>query len=226
MCNQHLLHLLFNSWIQDHLHAKNSTELQSYGTVFLVENSPISTPIQQLKRCSFVYETLNHLAASSTTSQSWTWFSTVEYKLICMRKIKLNFNWISTELKVEAHWLKNLSNFLCKSFVQTWPDSECSHTVQCLDCSDLNSRCNRYHLFWHGMTLLVLMCRWTLITHTDKKSPRIHLHTAPNPTCSRWYDHEWLKADYKPDSPQPDKVFKVPNVRTPLMFTFKSYRYV
>ncbi len=33
------------------------------------------------------------------------------------------------------------------------------------------------------------------------KSPRIHLHTPPNPTCSRWYDHEWLKADYKPDSP-------------------------
>ncbi len=23
-------------------------------------------------------------------------------------------------------------------FVQTWPDSECSHTVQFLDCSDLN----------------------------------------------------------------------------------------
>ncbi len=23
-------------------------------------------------------------------------------------------------------------------FVETWPDSECSHTVQCLDCSDLN----------------------------------------------------------------------------------------
>ncbi len=21
-------------------------------------------------------------------------------------------------------------------FVQTWPDSECSHTVQCLDCRD------------------------------------------------------------------------------------------
>ncbi len=33
------------------------------------------------------------------------------------------------------------------------------------------------------------------------KSPRIHLHTPPNPTCSRSYDHEWLKADYKPDSP-------------------------
>ncbi len=44
-------------------------------------------------------------------------------------------------------------------FVQIWPDSECSHTVQCLDCSDLNWRCNRYHLFWHGMTLLVLVCR-------------------------------------------------------------------
>ncbi len=44
-------------------------------------------------------------------------------------------------------------------FVQTWPDSECSHTVQYLDCSDLNWRCNRYHLFWHDVTLLVLMCR-------------------------------------------------------------------
>ncbi len=43
-------------------------------------------------------------------------------------------------------------------FVQTWPDSECSHTVQCLDGSDLNWRCNRYHLFWRGVTLLVLMC--------------------------------------------------------------------
>ncbi len=27
--------------------------------------------------------------------------------------------------------------------------------------------------------------------------------TPPNPTCSRWYDHERLKADYKPDSPPP-----------------------
>ncbi len=35
------------------------------------------------------------------------------------------------------------------------------------------------------------------------KSPRIHLYTPPNPTCSRWYYHEWLKADYKPDSAQP-----------------------
>ncbi len=37
--------------------------------------------------------------------------------------------------------------------------ANCSHTVQYLDCSDLNWRCNHYHLFWHCMTLLVLMCR-------------------------------------------------------------------
>ena len=30
-----------------------------------------------------------------------------------------------------------------------------------------------------------------------------HLHTPPNPTCSRCYDHDWVKADYKPDSPPP-----------------------
>ncbi len=46
-------------------------------------------------------------------------------------------------------------------FVQTWPDSELlSHrVVLILDCSDLNWRCNHYHLFWHCMTLLALMCR-------------------------------------------------------------------
>ncbi len=54
-----------------------------------------------------------------------------------------------------APWVSGLVGY----FVQNWPDSECSHTVQCLDCSDLNWRCNHYHLFWHGMTLLVLMCR-------------------------------------------------------------------
>ncbi len=27
------------------------------------------------------------------------------------------------------------------------------------------------------------------------------LHTPSNPTYSGWSDHEWLKADYKPDSP-------------------------
>ncbi len=37
--------------------------------------------------------------------------------------------------------------------------ANCSHTVQYLDWSDLNWRCNHYHLFWHCMTLLVLMCR-------------------------------------------------------------------
>ncbi len=54
-----------------------------------------------------------------------------------------------------ALWVSDLVGHI----VQTWPDSECSHTVQFLDCSDLN-----YHLFWHGMTLLVLMCRKTLIS--------------------------------------------------------------
>ncbi len=34
-----------------------------------------------------------------------------------------------------ARWVSGLVGH----FVQTWPDSECSHTVQCLDCSDLNS---------------------------------------------------------------------------------------
>ncbi len=56
------------------------------------------------------------------------------------------------------------------NFVQTWPDSECSHTVQFLDCSDLNWRCNHYHLFWHGMTLLVLMCRKTVIPSSSSSS--------------------------------------------------------
>ncbi len=35
------------------------------------------------------------------------------------------------------------------------------------------------------------------------KSPRIHLHTPPNPTCSRWYEHDLLKVDYKPVPPPP-----------------------
>ncbi len=39
-----------------------------------------------------------------------------------------------------APWVSGLVGH----FVQTWPDSECSHTVQCLDCSDLNWRCNHY----------------------------------------------------------------------------------
>ncbi len=45
-----------------------------------------------------------------------------------------------------APWVSGLVGH----FVQTWPDSECSHTVQFLDYSDSNWRCNHYHLFWHG----------------------------------------------------------------------------
>ncbi len=38
------------------------------------------------------------------------------------------------------------------------------------------------------------------------RSTLTHTHTPAyttesNSSCSQWYDHEWLKADYKPDSP-------------------------
>ncbi len=46
-------------------------------------------------------------------------------------------------------------------FVQTCPDSECSHTVQFY--SQLNWRCNHYHLFWHCMTVLVLLWGFSVI---------------------------------------------------------------
>ncbi len=35
-------------------------------------------------------------------------------------------------------------------FVQTWPDSELLFSQCSAYCSDLNWRCNRYHLFWQG----------------------------------------------------------------------------
>ncbi len=38
---------------------------------------------------------------------------------------------------------------------------------------------------------------------TQHTYTRIHLHAPPNPTCSQRYDHEWLKADVKPDPPPP-----------------------
>ncbi len=41
--------------------------------------------------------------------------------------------------------------------------ANCFHTVQYSDCSDLNWRYNHYHLFWHCMNLLVLMCCQTVI---------------------------------------------------------------
>ncbi len=54
---------------------------------------------------------------------------------------------------------------------------------------------------WPTLTELSGVDRSAQTRQGHIKSPRIHLHTPPNPTCSRWYDHEWLKADYKPDSP-------------------------
>ena len=38
---------------------------------------------------------------------------------------------------------------------------------------------------------------------TKIRYTRIHLHVAPNPTCSHWYDLERLKAAFKPDTPPP-----------------------
>ncbi len=58
------------------------------------------------------------------------------------------------------------------------------------------------------------------------KSPRIHLHTPPNPTCSRWYDHEWLKADYKPDSPHPPGPMRSYNSVSFWSFVIKRGRYI
>ncbi len=54
----------------------------------------------------------------------------------------------------------------------------------------------RWWWWWGGSRIVEWGCGDVLLTNL-----RWHLHTPPNPTCSRWYDHEWLKADYKPDSP-------------------------
>ncbi len=56
---------------------------------------------------------------------------------------------------------------------------------------------------WFGTQKLSGVDRSAQTRQVHIKSPRIHLHTPPNPTCNRWYDNEWLKADYKPDSPPP-----------------------
>ncbi len=51
--------------------------------------------------------------------------------------------------------------------------ANCSHTVQYLDCSDLNGLCNHYHLFWHYMTLfgvdVPLNCDTTTTTTVVRK---------------------------------------------------------
>ncbi len=50
---------------------------------------------------------------------------------------------------------------------------------------------------WLGTQKLSGVYRSAQTRQVHIKSPCIHLHTPPNPTCSRWYDHEWLIADYK-----------------------------
>ncbi len=57
---------------------------------------------------------------------------------------------------------------------------------------------------WLGTQKLSGVDRSAQTRQVHIKSPGTHMmHTPPNSTCSRWYDHEWLKADYKPDSPPP-----------------------
>ncbi len=57
-------------------------------------------------------------------------------------------------------------------------------------------RCGRIEsVAWHPNTVGHISFgpnRPKLTYHTYT---RIHLHAAPNPTCSRWYDHKWLIAD-------------------------------
>ncbi len=62
-------------------------------------------------------------------------------------------------MRAASKWSPWVSGLVLR-FVQTWPDSE---LLLHRECSDLNLRCNHYHLFWHCNTLLVLMCRSTVI---------------------------------------------------------------
>ncbi len=56
---------------------------------------------------------------------------------------------------------------------------------------------------WLGTQKLSGVDRSAQTPRVHIRSPRLHLHTPPNPTCSWWYDHEWLKADNKRDRPPP-----------------------
>ncbi len=56
---------------------------------------------------------------------------------------------------------------------------------------------------WLGTQKLSGVDRSAQTRQVHINSSRIQMHTPQNPNCSRWYDHEWLKADYKPDSPPP-----------------------
>ncbi len=52
----------------------------------------------------------------------------------CLNGVDVRYNGCREQPPRSAPWESGLVGH----FVQTWPDSECSHTVQCLDCSDLN----------------------------------------------------------------------------------------
>ena len=68
---------------------------------------------------------------------------------------------------------------------------------------------------WLGTQKLSGVDRSAKTKQVRIKSPRIHMHTPPNPTYSRWYGHAWLKADYKPDSPHAISKSMVQTLRQP-----------
>ena len=51
----------------------------------------------------------------------------------------------------------------------------------------------------------------------------IQLHTPTNPTCSRWYDPERLKADFKPHPPPQMGEFNVQHVKTNMLKYGSTY---
>ncbi len=58
-------------------------------------------------------------------------------------------------------------------------------------------------MVWVGTSLLTrgVVFQWASTIKTGRRSLVQDGSSTYTPTtCSRWYDHEWLKADYKPDS--------------------------
>ncbi len=63
------------------------------------------------------------------------------------------------------------------------------------------------YLLWYKCRYITEEIEDTSDIRHSKKQPdkpnlhTLHLHAPTNPTCSRWYDLERLKADFEPDSP-------------------------
>ncbi len=122
-----------------------------YGCMYLCEivaSQPKNLPCVFRQQRQGSLKNIHFMSAAKPGSQG--------NRFLPLQKLCTHRSRLHTEQPLRgAPWVSGLVGH----FVQTWPDSECSDTVQCIDCSDLNWRWSRYHLFWHGMTLLVLMCR-------------------------------------------------------------------